>query len=521
MNNLLSCFTLPKNANDLKKLKQRINLSTISLVLGIFLSTFSVFFILHKNYTSNRLSLDQHEIQSILETYQSNLLSKFSIVASSPTFMDYLRSEPKTQNKIFPDFLTEISKLRSDSIAGMELIDAQNRIIYNDGEHTTHYIKLNLCYFDQTLDAKLGECSYQWLLYFNIDSIYKSLFHSSNKLKSCKNCEPYPLFNHSQNNQISIAAYSGMFLNLKYINSKEYYYYFYFLITGISIFILGFWSWLRLNHLFNNYIVNPIKKLTTALKHDIPLNEENNIDEIQLLIDEISAWRKKYFTAKDLEQKATLAKISAQLAHDIRSPVAAMRIVLDVLPNLADPHKRILYSSLENIDNITNNFLNQYKNCDNTGKNLPILNTALSPLLQSIVLEKSMQHKNSNAEINLEIPENFTHITASINPTEFKRLISNLINNAVEAMTQPGSIKLELDIFGQFVRLTLSDTGKGIPAYLLDKIAQGGVSIGKEKGHGLGLSHAKKMIELWQGNFEIQSVEGIGTTISIMIPIAA
>lgn len=517
MNNFFSYFTLSKYANNLKKLKMQINVSTFYLVFGVFLSTFSVFYILHRSYTESRVALDKREIQNILNSYQSNMLDKLSIIASSPIFIDYLRSGAITRNKLFPSFLNELSQIHTDTISGMTLVDNQNNTIYNYGAHSNQYIKLNLCYFDQTLDAKLGECSYHWILYFNIKTIYNSLFKFSNKLSVCKDCTPYTLFNNAQNNQLSISGKSNINVTLKYASAKEYYY-FYFMIACISILILGFWSWLRLNHLFNNYIVDPINKLTTALKSDTPLNQENNIEEIQLLINEISAWRKKVLIAKGLEEKATLAKIAAQLAHDIRSPVATMRIILKSLTMIPDSHKTILDASVENMNRIADSFLDQYSNRDESGKNVSIEVTELSSLLKSLVDEKSLQHKDTKSLIQLDIPEFFSGFSAKINTTEFGRLISNLINNSIEAMNQPGVVKLTLGMFGQYIRLSITDTGKGIPAHLLNMVAQGGLSVGKQNGNGLGISHAKKMIEAWNGSFELQSVEGVGTTVSIMLP---
>ena len=413
MNKLLSYFTYSKRATNLSILKKQINVSTCYFVLGVFLSTFSVFYILHRSYTENRIALDQREIQNILNTYESNMLDKLSIIASSSTFIDYLRSGNVTREKLSPSFLTEMSQLHTDTISGMTLLDDQNKPIYNFGNHTNQYIKLNLCYFDQTLDAKLGECSYHWVLYFNLNSLYKSLFNFSNKLSACKDCKPYTLFESTQNNQLSIAGSPNIFLNLKYASTKEYYY-FYFMIACLAILILGFWSWFKLNHLFNNYIVDPINKLTTALKRDIPLNQQNNIDEIQLLIDEISAWRKKLIIAKELEQKATLAKIAAQLAHDIRSPVATMRIVLQSLVDLPELHKTLLTNSVENVNNIADSFLNQYSNRDETGKNPPTAHAELSPLLESLFNEISLQYKNSKSSLQLDIPEFFTGLSPTL-----------------------------------------------------------------------------------------------------------
>jgi len=88
---------------------------------------------------------------------------------------------------------------------------------------------------------------------------------------------------------------------------------------------------------------------------------------------------------------------------------------------------------------------------------------------------------------------------AAVDPIEFKRLLSNLITNAVEALDGAGSVVLKLRPLESEVELTIQDTGKGIPPQILSSLGRRGVSYGKAHGSGLGIYHAKNAIESWGG----------------------
>ncbi len=111
---------------------------------------------------------------------------------------------------------------------------------------------------------------------------------------------------------------------------------------------------------------------------------------------------------------------------------------------------------------------------------------------------------------------------AQVDSTELKRVMSNLINNSVEAFSnQKGQIAVVVKKLNESTTIIISDSGKGIPSHLLEQLGQVGVSHGKEhtaSGSGLGIYHAKKTIERFGGQFQIESKEGQGTTITMTLP---
>jgi len=71
---------------------------------------------------------------------------------------------------------------------------------------------------------------------------------------------------------------------------------------------------------------------------------------------------------------------------------------------------------------------------------------------------------------------------------------------------------------GSFVRIEVEDTGAGIPEKYLDKVFEPYFTHGKLDGTGLGLALARKIVEDHRGRMEIHSKEGVGTTVSMVLP---
>jgi hypothetical protein len=106
----------------------------------------------------------------------------------------------------------------------------------------------------------------------------------------------------------------------------------------------------------------------------------------------------------------------------------------------------------------------------------------------------------------------------TVQPIEFARVLSNLINNAVEAIESCGLVHITVSsLEPDFVELTICDTGKGIPTHVLPRLMQRGATHGKVGGSGLGLDHARECLESWGGRLSIASKPGQGTTVTLQL----
>lgn len=229
--------------------------------------------------------------------------------------------------------------------------------------------------------------------------------------------------------------------------------------------------------------------------------------------------------AEALRAKQALINNAAQVSHDIRSPLAALNTVLRNLSTLPEDQRILIRNAVSRINDIANNLLIEYRDesketSTSTQKQQNASPELISSLLDSLISEKKVQINEQNIDLNLEIEAKAFGLFITIDPIQFKRMISNLLNNAIEAINAQGEVTVHLEKHQENVRISLKDTGKGIPTDILEKIKQGGMSLDKEGGTGIGISSSLALIKKCGGHFDMLSKPGEGTTVIIDLPIA-
>lgn len=201
----------------------------------------------------------------------------------------------------------------------------------------------------------------------------------------------------------------------------------------------------------------------------------------------------------------TNLEIQKQVAHDIRSPLGILELLIGTLNDLSDEQRQLFDIAMVRLKGIADDVLN-YK--------IPT-HINLIQVTQTLVKEKIFEYTNLN-NVKIEFrTECHSDLNLSIALSEYQRVLSNLINNAVEAVNGNGWVKVSIKSLNQKICIEVCDDGVGIPAHILPKLLKGSFTHGKKNGHGLGLSHARKTVNSWGGELEIESVEGKGTTVSI------
>jgi hypothetical protein len=97
-------------------------------------------------------------------------------------------------------------------------------------------------------------------------------------------------------------------------------------------------------------------------------------------------------------------------------------------------------------------------------------------------------------------------------------VLSNIIDNAVEASGENGRIRICLQPSSENFILSIEDNGKGIPPDILPQLMQKGATFGKPNGSGLGLYHAFQTLKSWDGTLSIDSKVGRGTVVHLRLP---
>lgn len=240
---------------------------------------------------------------------------------------------------------------------------------------------------------------------------------------------------------------------------------------------------------------------------------EYRIKELEKLSGDIKGLMNQAATVA--QAKASL-EVAQQVAHDIRSPISSMKMLIsDLKAVVSDQHHVALRRNAERISDIANDLIEKHKN--GTLKRLEPL--APESLIRDIIQEKKVQYSNlQGISIETDIADDGLGDVV-VSTSDFKRVISNLIDNSVEAIEGTGEIKVSLRFIGSQALFVVCDNGKGIPPEHFSKLFERGSTFGKSNGKGLGLYHAKKVIGNFRGRIEIKSEQGIGTEVTIVLPV--
>ena len=212
-----------------------------------------------------------------------------------------------------------------------------------------------------------------------------------------------------------------------------------------------------------------------------------------------------------------VAKVAAQAAHDIRSPLEMLKSMKQEISQLPDDIRRKIGLGINRIEEITYGLLKDYKQSSNIEAHMRSEN--LLVIINSVVIEKSIEYRKfNNISIVKEIDANAYGLFSKIERVTFKNILSNLLNNSVDSIGDEKSeiqISLSSDFNSNFV--TIRDLGQGMSSDVLLNIYTQGFTT-KAKGNGLGLHNAKNEIEKMGGVLEIESKIGVGTKVIISLP---
>ncbi|MDO8954750.1 MAG: PAS domain-containing sensor histidine kinase [Gammaproteobacteria bacterium] len=223
-----------------------------------------------------------------------------------------------------------------------------------------------------------------------------------------------------------------------------------------------------------------------------------------------------------LQEQEKFKNIAEQVAHDIRSPLASLLMIVKACTEIPEAERVALREAAINIGDIANNLLNQYtpKDADSASEfedRQPIL---ISATLLQLLADKKYQYHDLPIKFDHDFSQYGNFAFIKIEPSSFKRMVSNLINNSVDAIEKnSGSIMLKLETSKEWVKVIITDNGKGMMPELISKIMNNiTVTEGKEGGHGLGLTQVRETLVRNQGELSFYSSVGKGTEVTIKFP---
>lgn len=272
---------------------------------------------------------------------------------------------------------------------------------------------------------------------------------------------------------------------------------------------------------FSNIILLPINNFLNAIQvfNTGKLPKENNQHyESKSMPYEFDIFEKfiKNAFEKMTNQLHREIKLSAQIGHDLRSPLSALESIFRHLPSIDENKKILIRDTFNHIRDITNNLEKDTlsENDQETSSNVQIAN-----LLDYVLSERRAALSGKLVEIISDFDTSCYGLFVNVIPSEMKRILTNIINNAcdaVENVTNP-TVNVSLDKNGNEIIINISDNGHGLLNDAKEKIFTRGFTT-KNKGSGLGLYHAKEALSNWNGNVVLQRNLDHGCSALITLP---
>ena len=216
------------------------------------------------------------------------------------------------------------------------------------------------------------------------------------------------------------------------------------------------------------------------------------------------------------ERLASLGRLSAGIAHEVRNPLTGISLLLDELHDrmLANPEDQGLIQraleEIERLEGLVNELLNFASPPD-----ARLAPGDLAEVLRDTLFLVSKQFQKQKIHLIEDIPEQLPH--PQIDSDRLKQALLNLLTNALDAMPEGGELFLSIQRSADGAWLTIRDTGHGVPADRLELIFEPFYTT-KGEGTGLGLSITHTIIAGHGGRIEVKSREGQGTEFRIYLP---
>jgi signal transduction histidine kinase len=216
---------------------------------------------------------------------------------------------------------------------------------------------------------------------------------------------------------------------------------------------------------------------------------------------------------------AAISKLTSGVAHEIKNPLNAIALRLDLLrAKWGEPDEEvsreldILSKEVLRLDRVVKTFLDFSRPVE-----VHFQEADLCALAKEIVDLMAPQAHSARIALQLETPPEPARLRAD--PDMLKQAILNLVANAMEAMKSGGDLRLKVDQPDGLVLLEVADSGPGIPAELRDKVFQLYFTT-KTRGSGIGLAMTYRAVQLHNGTIGFTSEVGRGTTFRLQFPSA-
>lgn len=270
-----------------------------------------------------------------------------------------------------------------------------------------------------------------------------------------------------------------------------------------------------------NEIVGPITFSSQAELDEIEIVLHKIAEQIGAVLERLEESRREALRA---EQLAAVGQMAAGIAHELRNPLMAMKILVQAAaeespPVLAGRDLTVLEEEITRLERSTETFLDFARPPEIERRTFDLRNL----IAQTLDLV-SVRAQRQGVQLRCDLPDG-RPLLIQADMGQIRQVLLNLLLNALDAVPHGGSVWLEIDVGENHparpgLTLRVCDTGPGLPAELGTKIFEPFVGT-KPSGIGLGLSICKRIVDSHGGDIKAENRATGGAVFTIWLPLIA
>lgn len=272
-----------------------------------------------------------------------------------------------------------------------------------------------------------------------------------------------------------------------------------------------------------------LHNVTVALKHDghakeylvsmFPVSDGMRVLGTVVLLKDLESVKAVQSLVSYSAKLAALGRLTSGVAHEVKNPLNAMMIHLELLRDkLADPSREVqdclevIGSEIRRLDRVVQGFLRFMR-----PQELSLKALDLNVLLGSLVALLEAEWHSRGVHFVSELDPRLPHTAAD--EELLRQAFLNILQNACQAMPNGGTVTVRTEGEGRrLIRVSIADEGVGIPSEDLDKIFKLYYTT-KPDGSGIGLSLVYRIVQMHDGSIEARSEVGRGATFIVRLPV--